>query len=900
MPSKHLTTKIAHNSPLQLSLTKLKQLKLRTKATVVAIAISALPVVGMGLIIDRIVSTTVKNRISTQQQATVEDLAQEVNRFMVGRYENIQVLAKQPIFTAPNLRTITSSEQKQAALDRFIDIFQIYDSIAVFDLDGNVIAQSQGNPLGNHSDRDYFQQVKKTDKPYISQPISSKSSGLLSIYTVAPVKDENTGETIAIIRSRIPVNNLQNAVKDLTKNKGEYYLLDDAGKIVLPVTQNDRGIDITQQFPGIEQLIGAKQPQTKVTSNQKHLISYVTSDFSGLSNGQWQIVLAQDTATAFAQQRQLLPIIVIGTAATALIVGLLAAWLSRQATEPIIKAAKAVKRIGQGDLNTRLPVETADEIAILNANINRMADQLQNLLQERALDTEIAQIFTNITTNTRKGFKTEEIFETSVREIRQALKTDRVVVYQFNPNTWDGEVVAESVNNDFPPMMGVKFDDPCFREDHIETYKNRRVRAIANIHEDPDLTNAECYIQMLESFAVKANLIAPILVHNELTGLIIAHNCQTPRTWEKWEIDLFSQLAMQIGYALEQAQLLEEIEKARQEEQEQKEQLQVQLLALLSDVEGAASGDLRVRAEVTPGEIGTVADFFNSIVENLRLIVTQVKDAANQVNNSLEVNEAAIRDLAQEALDQAGEINNILDAVDGMTHSMKSLATNAREAATVANNASHTAKNSGQAMEMTVQNIMSLRETVGSTAKKVKRLGESTQQISRVVSLINEIAMQTHLLAINAGIEAARAGEEGQGFAVVAEEVSALATRCAGATKEIEHIVENIQRETSDVVQAMELGVAQVVEGTNIVEDAKGSLNQILEVSRHIDSLVQSISDATASQVQTAQTISQLMQEIAAVSQRTSNSSHQVSASLQKTVEIAQQLQATVGTFQVN
>ena len=201
---------------------------------------------------------------------------------------------------------------------------------------------------------------------------------------------------------------------------------------------------------------------------------------------------------------------------------------------------------------------------------------------------------------------------------------------------------------------------------------------------------------------------------------------------------------------------------------------------------------------------------------------------------------------------------------------------------------------------MTVQNILSLRETVGETAKKVKRLGESTQQISRVVALINQISMQTNLLAINAGIEAARAGEEGQGFIVVAEEVGELAARSAAATKEIEQIVENIQRETSEVVQAMELGTTQVVEGTHIVEDAKSSLNQILEVSRQIDALVQSISNATASQLETSSTVSELMKQIAASSQRTSSSSRQVSQSLQQTVAISEQLQSTVGTFKVN
>ena len=356
----------------------------------------------------------------------------------------------------------------------------------------------------------------------------------------------------------------------------------------------------------------------------------------------------------------------------------------------------------------------------------------------------------------------------------------------------------------------------------------------------------------------------------------------------------FNQIAVQLQVLTRQLKI------SHPGEQGSDQTLQMQLLELLSQVEGAAQGDLTVRADVTAGEIGTVADFFNSIVESLRDIVTQVKQAATQVNHAIGANETAISKLAEDAITQAAEINRTLDAVDQMTDFMKIVAENAQKAANIANSAANTATKSGQAMDLTVQNILGLRETVGDTAKKVKRLGESSQQISRVVSLINQIATQTNLLAINAGIQAARAGEEGEGFAVVAEEVGELAIRSASATQEIEQIVENIQRETSEVVQAMEIGTSQVVEGTEIVEEAKQSLSQILDVSQQIDFLVQSISTATASQLQTSQAVSELMQDIAAISQRTSDSSTVVSKSLHQTVEISQQLQETMETFKVS
>ncbi len=525
-----------------------------------------------------------------------------------------------------------------------------------------------------------------------------------------------------------------------------------------------------------------------------------------------------------------------------------------------------------------------------------------SLAGQKQAVAERAQQLNEIISRVRESLKVEEIYHAAVTGVRETLKTDRAIVYLFDEN-WQGTIVAESVGSGWPKALGANIADPCFAEQYVEKYKRGRVKATENIY-DAGLT--KCYLGQLEPFKVKANLVAPILAEGKLLGLLVTHQCSSTRPWQESDITFFKQVAIQVGFALDQAALLEQREQARiaaemvsLEQRREKEALQLQLLELLSDVEGAARGDLTVRADVTAGEIGTVADFFNAVIESLRGIVTQVKQAATQVNSSLGENEEAIRQLNAEALKQAEETTRTLDSVEQMTRSIQQVADNARQAATVARMASSTAESGGMAIDRSVQNIQSLRATVAQTAKKVKRLGESSQQISKVVSLINQIALQTNLLAINAGIEAARAGEEGQGFAVVAEEVGELAARSAAATKEIEKIVENIQQETAEVVEAMELGTTQVVEGTHLVEDAKQSLSQILEVSRQIDALVQSISSATVSQALTSQAVTDLMKEIAKVSERTSNSTRQVSSSLKETVGIAAQLQASVGTFKV-
>ncbi|MGB7415974.1 MAG: HAMP domain-containing methyl-accepting chemotaxis protein [Thermosynechococcaceae cyanobacterium] len=357
--------------------------------------------------------------------------------------------------------------------------------------------------------------------------------------------------------------------------------------------------------------------------------------------------------------------------------------------------------------------------------------------------------------------------------------------------------------------------------------------------------------------------------------------------------DVLAEETKKLKIAREQAETLAE------EQKQQNMSIQTELFQLLSEVEEASDGNLTVRADTTEGQVGVVADFFNSIVESMREVVTQVKASTTQVNTALVDDEQAVGELAKQSQKQAQQIQKMLKFVEQMADSIQEVSLSAQQTAEVVRNASTNAEAGGVAMDLTVQTIVELRETVAGTAKKVKRLGESSQQISKAVSLINQIALQTNLLAINASIEAARAGEEGRGFAVVAEEVGALAAQSATATKEIEQIVEAIQMETSEVVNAMEVGTAQVVAGTSQVETAKQSLGQIINVSRQIDDLVQSISESTASQTRTSEMVANLMKDVAKVSENTSAASTKVAHSLGETVSVAKQLKASVDSFKV-
>jgi twitching motility protein PilJ len=342
-----------------------------------------------------------------------------------------------------------------------------------------------------------------------------------------------------------------------------------------------------------------------------------------------------------------------------------------------------------------------------------------------------------------------------------------------------------------------------------------------------------------------------------------------------------------------------EAQRKAEEQEQAKEDLQRQVIRLLDDVEGAARGDLTVQAEVTADVLGAVADSFNLTIQNLREIVQQVKTAARQVTKSSTENEIFARSLSSDALRQAEELAVTLNSVQVMTDSIQRVAESAREAEDVARSASATALKGGEAVERTVSGILEIRETVAETTRKVKRLAESSQEISKIVALISQIASRTNLLALNASIEAARAGDAGRGFAIVADEVRQLADRAAKASKEIEQIVLQIQGETSSVMTAMEEGTQQVIEGTRLAEQAKRSLEDIIQVSNRIDALVRSITADTVEQTETSRAVAQVMQSVELTAQETSQESQRVSASLQNLVGVARDLLASVERFRV-
>ena len=344
----------------------------------------------------------------------------------------------------------------------------------------------------------------------------------------------------------------------------------------------------------------------------------------------------------------------------------------------------------------------------------------------------------------------------------------------------------------------------------------------------------------------------------------------------------------------------QEAQRRAEETEQAKEDLQRQVIRLLDDVEGAARGDLTVQATVTADVLGAVADAFNLTIQSLREIVRQVKEAAEQVNRSSTDSELFARNQSSEALRMAEELAVTLNSVQMMTESIERVAENAREAEEVARSSSVTALKGGKAVESTVAGIFQIRETVSETTRKVKRLAEASQEISKIVLIITQIAERTNQLALNASIQAAKAGEAGRGFAVVADEVRQLADRSGKSLKEIEQIVLQIQNETGSVMTAMEEGLQEVIDVTSRADQAKTALEDIIQVSNRIDTLVRSITADTVEQRENSRAVAQVMQSVELTAQATSQESQRVAGSLQSLVSIARDLLSSVERFRID
>ncbi len=710
---------------------RLRSTSLRTKATLLALSIGTIPVVLVGTTAYFTASNGIKEQIVQSEKTNAEDLEDKLNLFVEQSYENIVTLSKLDTFANPRVGETLSSEEKDTLLKDLMESSKIYNSVVVYDpTEKEMIATGGGKiDLPQILTADYTQAALAADRAAIVDPRPNTATGEFSFFIAAPIKEKSTSKTIAFVRTRTSMTLVNNLFGVDPKRGQEFYVTDSQGQITASSNPKALQKQLKDLFPKLSAQIqkADRQGLTTIASEngKEQIFTYLPNQEISETYGlNWGLIVSRSTDIAFAPQRQFLLTLIVGTGLVALLVAAIAIWVANRVTRPILSATNAVVKIGQGELNTRMEVESGDELGLLGDTINNMAGQLKELLQEK--------------------------------------------------------------------------------------------------------------------------------------------------------------------------------ERATEEQRQLTEQLQNRVLELLEEVEPINDGDLTIRATVTADDIGTIADSYNLMVANLREIVTKVQAAASNVAETTSNNELSIQTLSQEALRQASEIALALKQVQEMAQSARGVATSAEKAAAVVRQATEMVEEGDDAINRTVEGIVAIRETVAQTRQKVKHLGESSQKISTVVNLISEFATQTKMLAFNASIEATRAGEQGRGFAIVADEVRTLAQQSAEASKEIEKLIVAIQAETNEVITAMETGTEQVVMGTKLVDETRQSLNKITVASAEVSQLVGEIAQAAIHQSQASETVTQTMTDVAQIADKTSKEATVVSSSFEELQRVANALQQDVAQFKVS
>lgn len=442
----------------------LPKMNFRQQVTILAISISTFPVLAIGGFSYRIAARALMQETEALQQAVASDLQYQVHTFMEDRRRDIEVMASMPSLTRAELREQLSPAEKSQLLEQLMEQLKVYDSIAIFDIKGDVIAQTAGDPLGNHFNRSYIQAALKSRGAVISQPSISVSSERFSVYSASAIRDAKSQELIGFIRARMPVERLHQITQNYTGKNIDYYLITPRGEVFLDangyystsVLSDGRRatskLRIEEVFSSTKNLLNQKKSVALIAvndrTNEKELLIYTPSlSFNGQQDLGWQTVIAQDYHLVSTSQRQLSYVLLAGTGLTALLVGAIAVYLATKVTKPVISAAKTVDEMGEGQLDARVEIDGPRELKQLGNSINIMAQKIQQLLVERteksvALRTAFNQL----------EIRSQEL-EQEVKERQQAeeaLRQSQAKLVQTEKMSSLGQLVAgvaHEINN---------------------------------------------------------------------------------------------------------------------------------------------------------------------------------------------------------------------------------------------------------------------------------------------------------------------------------------------------------------------------------------------------------------------------------------------------------------------
>ena len=653
---------------------------LRARVALAAMVLSVIPVAAIGAVAYKVTKSHITRQVSQTQLERTHHLAQMLEEYIENRANEAETLAESPIFTDPNLVKKVTVSQKIAALDDFQDRTGFYDSIVYLDLQGNPLFQSKSKrPLRKkYSSQQYFQKAIASKQAVMNELGISPYTGEFTMEFAIPVKDAWRDEVIGVMHFRIP-GIPGDRIKPLFTNYAiqdeHWHMINTKNIFFASAIENFLNQPVTNYYPQLQHAHAAKQMVTMLVdhpqiSDKEQIVNYAPVKVSAINPElNLGVAIALDQDVALAPLKPLRWIFLSGTIGTAVLVGSIAWLLANRIIQPLLRLTYTVAQLSQGKLNTRIKLNRQDELAVLGNQINDMAEQLDISMQRQKTIARTSELLARMS-QARSSRELQLPFSSFLTEIRNLIKSDRLIFYQFDEQ-WRGTVIAESLAQGFPRTLGVQFDDTCFAQEYVRKYQRGRIQAIADIHR-ANLT--ECHLQQLEPYGVQACLVLPVILDEQareperLIGLLIAHQCSGTRVWEQSDIDYLQQIAYQLAMVLRGYIYYKE-------ENAQKARLQQEVAQVLSSMKEIAKGDLTLDLSSQVDQATDITKSFDAIVSNMRQTITQIQDPTQQIHRELEVNKNDLAGLKDKLRQQANQLVLIFVFIDQIANSITEVST---------------------------------------------------------------------------------------------------------------------------------------------------------------------------------------------------------------------------------
>lgn len=885
-----------HNPPPKKRFTRFP---LRTKVILTAIALSVIPTAIIGAVAYKVTENQIVRQINQRQLERTNHLAGMLQKYIASRANEAETLAASPIFTNPNLMNVATLNQKKAALDTFQEQTGFYDSIVYLDLQGNPLFQSKSErPLNrNYSDREYYHQAILNKHTSMNTVDISDITGEPRMEFAVPVLNSWTGEVIGVMRFRIPSEQIIPVFANYATKDEQWHLINTKGIFFASALENLYDQPSSDYFSQIPELQADKLTRTFLANNpldpvQQQLVSYAPVRVGAL-NPQLNLgtALALDTNVALAPLNSLRWILLAGTVGTASLVGLLAAFLANRLIRPLLKLTSAVNQISQGKLDTRIKLDRQDELALLANQINDMAEQLDISLQRHRNIAKTSELIARMS-QSQSIRELQLPFNAFLTEVRNFLKVDRVIFYQFD-RQWQGTVIAESVAQGFDHTLGVKFNDNCFAREYLDKYQRGRIQAVANIYR---ANLSKCHLQQLEPYSVKASLVIPVIFEHKtnqesgkLIGLLIAHQCSGPRAWKPSYIKYLQQVAYQLATVLRGYVFYTE-------ENFQKAGIQKDVAQVLSKMKNIADGDLTFDLAASSGDGGAIAQSFDKIISNMRETISQIKLPAKQLNDELVANQDNLSNLREQLRQQANQLVLIFSFIDRVANSAQEVSSQAKLASQTVNSVVSEVELEKANFNQAVAFMSRLENMLRNDTYKIKNLSNASQKMTRVIESITKINLRASLLTSKLSQRIPQAAKETT-FGL-REEIESIQQSIA-ATKKLETVIHDINREISQVILDYKANEQQWSQENYLKVDSISNLGQITLKVRSAQQYLSSLITVADKQFQNAQQITDLKDELNNTAQSLIVISDRAVDSLEQTAIDAKDLQNVANFFQL-